>query len=302
LVGAFGPHDAVVDVRNGIPFFAPVYCRRPVVSLVHHVHREQWRLNFSPRWARFGWWVESRLAPRVYRVRPHVTVSQATRRELAALGIQVDSIEVVLNGADPAREVTSKAPHPTVVTLGRLVPHKRVELALEAIARLRPALPDLRLVVAGQGPWEHRLRAQAARLGIADAVTFTGWVDEQAKRDLLASAWVLALPSVKEGWGLVVMEAAAFRTPTVAFRVGGLEESIAHGQSGLLADDEDELIDALRRTLVDPSLRERLGEEAARRAAAYSWDDTAGQFAAVLREAMLPEPVAVLEAIPVVDP
>jgi glycosyltransferase involved in cell wall biosynthesis len=302
LFGSFGPHDAVLDVKNGIPFFAPLYCRRPVVGLIHHVHREQWGMNFSSGWARFGWWVESRLSPRMYGECRHVVVSEATRREVVALGIPSENVEIIHNGAEPTSDLAPRAVAPTVLSLGRLVPHKRVELALEAAARLRPEIPDIRVVVAGHGPWLARLKAHADQLGIADAVSFLGWVEESTKRRLLCEAWVLAMPSVKEGWGLAVMEAAARSTPAVAFRVGGLEESIDDGRTGLLADDAEGFTLALRRLLLDPGLRESLGAEAARRARAYSWDMTARRFEAVLTGLHSPqEVVTVPEVLPVAE-
>src|SRR5215208_188136 len=70
----------VVDVQNGVPFFAALWCRRPLVVLVHHVHREQWRVVMPPLQARVGWWIESWLAPRLHRHARYVAVSEATRR------------------------------------------------------------------------------------------------------------------------------------------------------------------------------------------------------------------------------
>jgi glycosyltransferase involved in cell wall biosynthesis len=124
--------------------------------------------------------------------------------------------------APPAGPV-ARTPYPSVRVLGRLVAHKRVELALEAAARIRPHLPGLRVLVAGQGYWEPRLCEAVDRLGLGDAVELLGRVDEETKQRLLASSWALAMPSVKEGWGL---EAAANGTPTVAFRAaGGLRQA-----------------------------------------------------------------------------
>jgi glycosyltransferase involved in cell wall biosynthesis len=304
LFGRFGQHDVVVDVKNGIPFLAPAYCRRPVLCLVHHVHREQWTMNFSNGWARFGWWIESRLSPRVYRRSRHVAVSEASRRELiAAFGIRAADIDVVYNGGEPASRQIAVAPSPTILTLGRLVPHKRVEIVLEAAAQIRSDVPGLAVVVAGQGSWQPELSALAARLGIADAVTFTGWVDEQQKERLLDAAWVLGMPSLKEGWGLAVMEAAAHGTPAVAFRVGGLEESIGDGETGLLVEDVEGFASALRRLLLDAELRCRMGAEAARRAGTYSWERTAAGFDAVIRSVLAPQVVidvaseSVIEAV-----
>jgi glycosyltransferase involved in cell wall biosynthesis len=300
--GRFGPHDVVVDVKNGIPFLSPAYCSRPVVCLVHHVHEEQWRMNFSPRWARFGWWVESALSPRAYRRSRYITVSQTTRDELAAMGIRA-SIDLVHNGSEERVPPESKAGSPTLLSLGRLVPHKRVEMVLEVAARLVPSTPDLRVIIVGQGQWQSRLEALAEHLGIDASVTFTGWVDAETKWNLLQDSWVLAMPSVKEGWGLAVMEAAVCGTPSVAFRVGGLEESIIDGETGLLADDLDGFTEAVRTLLLDHDLRRRLGAQAASRAASFSWDQTAIRFDAVLQSLLTFQEVVVVpeDAVPVFE-
>jgi glycosyltransferase involved in cell wall biosynthesis len=176
-------------------------------------------------------------------------------------------------------------------------------MVLDAAARLRSEVANLRVVVAGQGPWLARLSELADRLGVGDTVTFTGWVEESEKQQLLRDAWVLALPSVKEGWGLVVMEAAVNRTPSVAFRVGGLEESVLHGRTGLLVSEPEDFAGALRRVLVDPALREALGAEAIAQAIRYSWQDTALGVEAVLDEALDGRwVVAVGDPLPAIEP
>jgi glycosyltransferase involved in cell wall biosynthesis len=284
LTGRLGGHEVVVDVQNGLPFFSALWCRRPVVVLVHHVHREQWRVVLPALQARLGWWVESRLAPRLYRRARYVAVSEATRRELVGLGVRPQAITVVHNGmTPPGRAAVARTPYPSICVLGRLVPHKRVELALEAAARIRSHLPGLRVLVVGQGYWEPRLRETVARLGLEDAVELLGWLDEDAKQRVLASSWVLAMPSLKEGWGLAVLEAAASGTPTVAFRAaGGVRESVVHGSTGLLADDPDEFTRHLAWMLLNRHLRQRLGEAARTHAARFTWSQTVAGFAAVL--------------------
>jgi len=125
VLGRLPRHDVAVEIQNGVPFLASAYLRGPVVVLVHHVHREQWPILFSPAVARFGWWLESRVAPFVGRRTPYITVSDSTRRELAELGVDDDRITVIRNGS-PARGDLVEAPrsaHPSVVVLGRLVPH-----------------------------------------------------------------------------------------------------------------------------------------------------------------------------------
>ena len=283
--GRLGRHGAVVDVHNGMPFLSTLWCRRPVVVLVHHVHREQWRVVLPRPLARLGWWLESAVAPRAYRRARYVAVSESTRRELVALGVREAAITVIRNGADrpPAVPAARDAAVPTVCVLGRLVPHKQVEYALEAVADLRRRLPELRLDVVGRGWWEPRLRQAAERLGLGDAVRFHGFAGEVTKRELLASAWVLAMPSLKEGWGLAVMEAAAQGTPAVGLRsAGGLAESIVDGQTGLLADGPEDFTTQLEKVLTDEELRRSLGAAARRRCAGFTWERAAAEFAAVL--------------------
>jgi glycosyltransferase involved in cell wall biosynthesis len=296
LTGRLSDHALVVDVQNGVPFFSRLWCRRPVLVLVHHVHREQWRVVLPAPVARIGWWVESRLAPRVYRGCRYLAVSEATRQELAGLGVDAEAIRVVHNGAaDPPATLgaVARTPYPSICVLGRLVPHKRVELALEAAARLRPHLPGLRVRVVGQGWWEPRLREAVARLGLEGAVELTGWLDELAKHRVLASSWVLAMPSLKEGWGLAVLEAAVHATPTVGFRAaGGLCESVEHGSTGLLAGNQEEFTRQLAWVLLNRSLRRRLGEAARAHATRFHWSETVAAFAAEVDAALGGAPAA----------
>jgi glycosyltransferase involved in cell wall biosynthesis len=233
-----GPRfDVIVDVQNGTPFFARLVTRRPVVVLCHHVHRDQWRIALGNTWvgrriATVGWWVESWLAPRILRGCRYVTVSEVSRRDLIGLGVRPADITVVHNGTPAPLPGVARSEAPEIVVLGRVVPHKRVEHAVRAVAALSNELPDLRLTVVGHGWWSDEVASEVARLGLADRVELVGHVSEERKHELLSRAWVLATPSVMEGWGLCVVEAASHGTPSVAYRsAGGLTESVLHGVS-----------------------------------------------------------------------
>lgn len=286
LTGA-GP-DVVIDVHNGIPFFARLVARCPVVVLVHHVHREQWGVVFGRFAARLGWFLESRVSPRFHRGCQYVAVSEVTRRELIELGVPGDAIAVVHNGTRPvAVGGPPRDTAPSLVVLGRLVPHKRVEHALEAVKRLREEFPGLRLRVIGEGWWREELEEAARRLGVADATTFTGFVDEHSKEEMLSRSWLMLAPSVKEGWGLMVVEAAAHGVPSIAYRsAGGLAESIDDGRTGLLVDDDLEaFIATTRKLLADDTHRTALGEAARDHVARYSWRTASTSMHLLLRRA-----------------
>jgi glycosyltransferase involved in cell wall biosynthesis len=295
LTGRLGRPDIVVDVQNGLPFFARLVTRRPVVVLVHHVHREQWPVVYPGLTGRVGWWIESRLAPWLYRHCQYVAVSLATRDELTRHGVSPGRVAVVHNGTDLGVDAhPDKSAYPSICVVGRLVPHKRVEHAIDAAVRLREDVDGLRLTVVGSGWWHDELVSYAAERDAGDTVEFLGHVDDETKQHVYERSWVLAVPSLKEGWGLVITEAGRCGTPSVAYRAaGGTTESIVDGVSGLLVDDQAEFDDRLRQVLEDEVLRKQLGEGAYWHAAAHTWGQSRINFAAVLDAALRGERVAV---------
>ncbi|OBH93163.1 glycosyltransferase family 4 protein [Mycobacterium sp. E2733] len=287
--------DVVVDTQNGLPFLARLVYGRRVAVLVHHCHREQWPVA-GPVLGRLGWFVESRLSPRLNRRNQYVTVSLPSARDLVALGVDNAHIAVVRNGLDeaPARTLSGpRAAAPRVVVLSRLVPHKQIEDALEAVAQLRPRTPGLHLDIVGDGWWRQRLVDHVDRLGISGAVTFHGHVDDVTKHHVLQSSWVQLLPSRKEGWGLAVVEAAQHRVPTIGYRSsGGLSDSIVDEVTGILVDTHAELVDRLEDVLSDPVLRDQLGAKAHTRSGEFSWRQSADAMRAVLESVQAGQPVS----------
>jgi glycosyltransferase involved in cell wall biosynthesis len=277
--------DVVVDTQNGLPFLARLIYGRRVAVLVHHCHREQWPVAGRVL-GRLGWLVESRLSPRVHRRNQYVTVSLPSARDLVSLGVVNDRIALVRNGLDEAPEASLRGPRagtPRVVVLSRLVPHKQIEDALAAVALLRPSIPTLHLDIVGGGWWWQRLVDHAARLGISDAVTFHGHVDDVTKHHVMQQSWVHVLPSRKEGWGLAVIEAAQHAVPTIGYRSsGGLADSIIDGVTGVLVDTHAGLVNRLEQLLTDPVLRDQLGAKAQARSAEFSWRQSADAMRSVL--------------------
>jgi glycosyltransferase involved in cell wall biosynthesis len=296
----FGPlrtvrPDVVVDTQNGLPFLAQLVYGRRVAVLVHHCHREQWPVA-GPVLGRIGWLVESRLSPRLHRHNQYVTVSLPSARDLVALGVTNDRIAVVRNGLDEAAAPSLRGPRaatPRVVVLSRLVPHKQIEDALEAVALLRPRIHALHLDIVGGGWWWQRLVDYAARRGISEAVTFHGHVDDVTKHHVVQQSWVHMLPSRKEGWGLAVVEAAQHGVPTIGYRSsGGLADSIVDGVTGVLVDDHAELVDRLQQLLGDAVLRDQLGAKAQARSAEFSWRQSADSMLSVLQSVLADDRVS----------
>ena len=161
-----------------------------------------------------------------------------------------------------------------VVFVGQLIRGKGVDLLLRALARVRR---PFEAAIVGAGAAEARLRALAHRLGLAERVSFEGWVAHDGIGAHYARARVVAVPSRwPEPFGMVGLEAMRHGRPVVAFAVGGIPDWLEHGRTGLLAPEQNvaALADALERLLTDDALAARMGEAAAKRArSVYDFED-----------------------------
>jgi len=281
--------DAVVEDLNKIPLFTPYWVERPLALLVHHLFGTTAFREASAPFAAATWMLE-RPIPLVYRGLPAEAVSESTRDDLVARGLRRQDIRVIHNGVDvdffrPDPSISRDA-EPTFLSVGRLKKYKRIDHAIEAVARLRARNRFVRLVIAGKGDDEPRLRETVARLGVGDRVTFAGFVTEEGKRDLMRRAWATVQPSPKEGWGITNIEAAACGTPTIASDSPGLRESVVHNTTGLLYPHGDvaALADALERLAMDEVEVARLGAGAHQFAQGFTWDRAADLTEAHLAE------------------
>lgn len=283
--------DVVLDIINGIPFFTPLFSRKPIVGLIHHVHRDMFLIELGPVVGRFGRFIEQYVVPLLYRNRTIICVSESTASAMRLQmyrGTDLD-IRIVNNGISLdhfQRGSFERFEQPTVLYLGRLKKYKQLPRLIAMMPRVREKVPDARLMVVGSGDAVIQAQESASRLGASDYVSFTGFVDEEEKSRLYQQAWVLATASMVEGWGLTVIEANACGTPAVAFDVPGLNESIVHRKTGLLAKDDDEFVQNLIEVLSDSELRESLGSGAIEWSGSFDWDTSASKTLQILTEAV----------------
>lgn len=272
--------DVVVEVCNGMPFLAPLWSRKPTVCMVNHVHTDLWALRFPPPLSTVGRFMEQRVMPWAHRRSLMLTVSASTALELQSLGVDRGRIRLLHNGVAPAGPPAPRSSEPLFLALGRLAKYKRIDLLLRLWDRVRPVVGG-RLVIAGDGPQLSYLESLAG-----PGVTFTGRVSEEEKHRLLRAAWLLVHPALIEGWGIVVTEAALRGTPAVGFDVPGLRDSVAHGQTGLLARTEAEFASAWAALALDQGRRTAMGAAARRRASQLRWSTAVHHFSAVIDEAL----------------
>ena len=293
-----GEYDLVVENLCKLLFFSQLYLpRAPHLALVHHLFGLSAFRQVPIPIAAYVALTES-LLPVLYRRWPYVVVSPSTRDDLRARFLPGDQIRVIPNGLDHAlyrRDESVEVEPGLVLFVGRLEYYKGVDVLLDAWESLARSRPDARLVLVGSGTAEADLRARLKGRAHADSVHFEGFVSEEEKVRWLQRAEVLVQPSHKEGWGLTVLEANACGTPVVATRVPGLQDSVQHGETGLLVEggDREALAQAIGRILADPSLRDHLVQGALEWADRFSWDAVADAFAVVLsaasRREALPE-------------
>ena len=173
---------------------------------------------------------------------------------------------------------------PVILSVSRLVSHKRMERLIEVMPRVLASVPGAQLVIAGTGEEEDRLRKMVADSPARDSITMLGIVSREEKFEWYARCSVFALATDWEGFGLTFLEASSFRKPVVGTAVGGVPEAIEHGVSGLLVEPGDgkALADAIIRLLSDTEEARRLGECGRRRVETeFTWKQSAEKMRAV---------------------
>ena len=286
--------DVVVEDLNKIPLFTPRWSRElgggrtRVVVLVHHLFGRS-AFQAAPLPVALVTWLLERSVPGAFRSIPVIAVSESTKLDLVARGMDQDRIRVVPNGIDldffsPAAE--RRTERPTLLFLGRLRKYKRVDLIVSAVGRLVAQGIDVELEIGGDGDERASLERQIQELGLQSRVRLLGFIPEADKRDRLRRACIHVLTSSKEGWGISNLEAAACGTPSVASDAPGLRESVLDGETGLLVPhgDVEALTAALGRLIRDEATRERLGRRARAFAERFSWEASADGVESVLRE------------------
>jgi glycosyltransferase involved in cell wall biosynthesis len=274
--------DVVLEIINGISFLTPLWLRKPRVALVCHPHRELYIGEFGRHRGRILAALAEELPLRLlYRRAAFLTISESARNDLVQIdGLRREHISVAYCGVEPGLFAPSQRdPNPRLLYLGRLKAYKRIERVLDVLE----AIPEATLDIVGDGDHREALEAEIERRDLGERVQMYGHVDDQTRSEMYGRSWILLTGSSSEGWGLTVIEAALCGTPSAALAVGGLRESIVDGQTGILAEDMEELILRVRNLVEDRSALERLGEAARRRALTFTWERTAAENLRVLR-------------------
>ncbi|HEY4674618.1 MAG TPA: glycosyltransferase family 4 protein [Candidatus Bathyarchaeia archaeon] len=274
-------YNVVIDEINTRPFMAPKFVKHgeKIVALIHQLAREFWfyetpfPVNYLGRYFLEERWLKS------YKKVPTVTVSESSRKDLIDLGFE--RVFVVGEGLnfEPLKEVGEKEKRPVMVFAGRLKKAKRPDHAAEAFRIVKEKIPDAEFWVFGDGYLKNKLVHDAS-----EGTKFFEAMSNEERRGLLSKAWVLVNPSVREGFGLNVIEANALGVPCVAYDVPGLRDSIRNGETGILVSSGrvEALAEAIINVLTNDDFRNKLSENALAYSRGFSWDSVTTEFMKIM--------------------
>ena len=146
-------------------------------------------------------------------------------------------------------------------------------------------VPKTRMIIAGWGTEASHLADLIMKNPLRRRIKLMGPVSNEEKRILLSRSWLFVNPSIGEGWSMAVIEANLYGTPAVSFDVPGLAESIQHGKTGLLAQNEEDFVNKICEILKDNSFRERLNKNATLWANGFNWDQSAKESLNIFKKA-----------------
>jgi glycosyltransferase involved in cell wall biosynthesis len=265
----------VIDEFNGSGFFT--FFLKNSVLLIHQLYEEFWTAQLGPLGYPFKFL--EKLFLKLYRNKLTITVSDSTCQDLESLGFK--NIHTIPNGLSifPLDAVPQKEKTLQLVYLGRLKKTKNPEDAIRAFLLTKEKVKDARLLMVGDGPMRRYLTEKYS--GVKD-LTFTGYLEEKEKYQVLEKSHLLLVPSVREGWGQVVIEANAFGTPAVGYRVAGLKDSIKDGETGFLVKDYRKMASKVIQLWEDKNLYRTMSENCLKWARNFSWEKTRQKFLELL--------------------
>jgi glycosyltransferase involved in cell wall biosynthesis len=287
--------DIIIDEAGGWPLLSPLYEKdMPILFFIHHVG--EWEFE------RFG--IIGKLARKLYlwmfrqyRNTETITVSNSTRDDLLSLGFSPEIITILENACDvmPIEQIDFSTKKDSLLFLGRLAPIKRVEDAIRAFALFRssdPSFAHYTLDIVGSGAdtqYLQSLHDLVSELCIEQFVFFRGYIERVDMKEYMRMQKILLVPSKKEGYGLVVVEANSYWIPAIGYDVAWLRDSIYDGQNGYLIPDweVEKMGEKIREILTDAHLYEIISQKSLDHAKSLpDWDTQSDILETILSHAI----------------
>ena len=233
-------YDVIVDEVHGFPFFAPLFTKKPVVMFIHEIAGEIWDYMFTFPKNVIGKYLEKWYF-KVYKHCLFWTDAHSTVEEIAAHGIDIQNCLAIpcpiIPDTNLSQDATnSKEQVPTYIFVSRVVRMKGIEEVIKAFSFIVMSQPEAKLWIVGGGEaiYIEELQKMLHEYSVTDSVEFLGQISQKEKFTRMKKSHILLHASVKEGWGLVVLEAASVGTPAVVYNVHGLRDVVKNGVTGVV--------------------------------------------------------------------
>lgn len=282
--------DLVLDMINTIGWMTPLYVpSKKRIAYLNQLAEEAWFFEFPFVLAVIGRIIE-RIQYFFYTTTPFLCYSESTKSDLIRMGIPEKNIRFFPLGVDHKRynPGKKKTRYPLFIFVARLVSYKRADLCIDAMKKVVKKFPKTKLAIIGNGPEEEHLRKRISLLKLTrsiDLITQKNFYLENAKEDvkvsLMQKAWVHILPSVKEGWGMVVTETAACGTPSIVTNTSGLKDAVIKDKTGVIISKDptpNELAKAMITFIQNKHMREDFSKNAIAFAKTLTWDKSYKDF------------------------
>ncbi len=282
--------DLVIEDLNKIPFFGGKFIREKRIALIHHLFGKTIYTETNPISASYVYFSE-KLIPKHYKNVTIIAVSESSKNEIVKMGISKENVQIIYNGVDiksyQSKSKLSKSP--TIICLARMKKYKRIDVLIDSISGILKVIPELKVILVGDGDDLPRLKRIARKNKIENSFEFTNYVSTEKKVELLSSSWVSVNTSPKEGWGLTSIEAQSSGTPSVVPDSPGLRETVKDGVSGYIYPfgDTKSLSEILIKILADKKMVEEMGKKAKKWAENFSWDESAKKMKEVITSQLL---------------
>ncbi len=276
-----GEYDFIIDQFHGIPFFTPLFSNKPKLAVIQETAREVWFLNPLPFPINYivglmGYITEP-IIFLIYKSTIFMTGSDSAKKDVLKMGVREKNIHIIPHGVivNLSKVSKNKENIPTIIFLGVLSKDKGISDAIRCFANLKTR-GEYRFWVVGRTEtreYGRQIQHLVRSLGMDSNIEFFGFVSQEKKFELLSRAHVLINPSVKEGWGLVNIEANSVRTPVIAYNSEGLIDSVKQNLSGIIVNKNtpEDLANAVLELIHDNQKYKAMCASASEWSKRFSW-------------------------------
>lgn len=277
--------DLVIDQANTLPFFTPIFVKEKKIAFFPQLARQLWFYETRFPISLLGYLLEPVILL-FYRGTRIITISNSSKKDLERFGLKKISLVTVVSDIK-LTDGFGEAPEGfNIGFVGRLVPGKRALHAVEAFALIKKEVPLAKLFLVGRGTEQYQkiIERRIQELNLESDAVIVRNAKDQERDDILNRIHILLVTSVKEGWGLVVVEANSRGTPAIVYNVDGLRDSILDGQTGLICrvNEPKELARLSLKLYQDVALYKKMRRNAWEFSKSFSKERTVNEFLKII--------------------